>query len=98
MVNFNCDICGKQKMLQNMHNRTKVQLSEEYYHVFGTSKDEGRVCKQCFTIIATLQQDHNLISRFHKTLSTYTYTYLISNNNIYICVNYHSNVPLNYFS
>jgi hypothetical protein len=41
-------------MLQNIHNKIKVQFSEKYHYVFETSKDEGRVCKQCFTIIATL--------------------------------------------
>jgi hypothetical protein len=81
-----------------MHNRTRVQLSEEYHHVFETSVNEGRVCKQCFTIIAILQQDHNLVSRSRKTLNTYTYYHLIFNYIIYICVNYYYGLPLNYFS
>jgi hypothetical protein len=98
MVNFNCDVCGEQKMLQNMHNRTRVQLSEKYHHVFGTSVNEGRVCKQCYNILSALQHDHNLVSRLREPIPTYTYTYLTFNYIIYICINYHCDVPLNYYS
>jgi tetratricopeptide (TPR) repeat protein len=76
----------------------KVSLNEEYYHVFGTSKDEGRVCKQCYNILSTLQHDCNLVSRLCESILTYIYIYLTFNYIIYIYINYCYDLLLNYFS
>jgi hypothetical protein len=98
MINFNCNICDELKRLQDIHNKIKVPLNKEYHYVFETSKDEGRVCKQCYNILSALQYDRNLVSKLCEPIPTYTYIYLTFNYIIYICINYCCGLPLNYIS